>query len=181
MRGVSGLAIIHAPHNGRPATAIAHVRMRLVAHVRIQPPSVQNASASRAHDPLHDTTITRREHGRPRWPKSQNRRSASSMTSQPAPATVAATAQTAANMRKSWPRCRRPQSCRSHHMQPKQPNPAAECRSVHVSFSAGQQVCCSFKRRLPDVKSCIGVAFRDSARSIWLTFTGSTCGMTGFV
>ena len=56
MRGVCGRAIDRAPHNGHAATAAAHVRVRLAMHVRIEPPSVQNASGSRAHEPLHDTT-----------------------------------------------------------------------------------------------------------------------------
>ena len=123
MRGACGLAIDRAPHNGHLATAAAHVRVRLVAPVRIQPPSVQNASVSRAYEPLHDTRITRREHGRPWRPKSRNRRSASSMISQQAPATTAATRATIANVPKKCPRCCQPPSSCSHHLQPKQPNP----------------------------------------------------------
>jgi len=68
MRGVCGRAIDRAPHNGHAATAAAHVRAHLVAYVRIQPPSVQNAFGSRANEPLRDTRIMRREHGHPRPP-----------------------------------------------------------------------------------------------------------------
>ena len=114
MRGVCGLAIDRAPHNGHAATAAAHVRVRLAAYVRTQPPSVQNASGSRAHEPLHDTTA----HGRPQRPKSQNRSSDSSMIIQQAPATTAATTATIANVPKSCPRCCQPPSSCSHHLQP---------------------------------------------------------------
>ena len=104
MRGVCGLAIDRAPHNGHAATAAAHVRVRLAAYVRTQPPSVQNASGSRAHEPLHDTTA----HGRPQRLRPQNRRSDSSMDSQAATATTAAITPTVANVPKSCPRCKQP-------------------------------------------------------------------------
>ena len=113
-RGVCGLAIDRAPHNGHAATAAAHVRVRLVAYVRMQPPSVHNASGSRAHEPLHDTTA----HGRPQPPKSRNRSSDSSMIIQPATTTTAATTATITNVPKSCPRCCQPPSSCSHHLQP---------------------------------------------------------------
>ena len=80
--------------SGHTITATAHVRVKLTAYVRIKPPSVLNACGSRAHDPLHDTRITRCEHGCPRRPRSQSRRSASSMRSPASPTTTAATTQT---------------------------------------------------------------------------------------
>ena len=49
--------------------------MHRAAYVRIKPQSVLNACGSRAHELLHDTTITRCEHDWPRRPISQNRRS----------------------------------------------------------------------------------------------------------
>ena len=113
-RGVCSRAIDRAPHNGHAATAAAHVRVRLDTHVRIEPPSVQNASGSRAHEPLHDTTA----HGRPQPPKSRNRSSDSSMIIQQAPATTAASAATITNVPKSCPRCCQPPSSCSHHLQP---------------------------------------------------------------
>ena len=126
MRGGCGLAIDRAPHNGHDATAAAHVRAQLVTHVSIEPPSVLNACGSRAYEPPHDTRIMRREHGRPRRLRSQNRRSASSMDSQAATATMAAITATIANVPKSCPRCCQPPSSCSHHMQPQQPNPVVE-------------------------------------------------------
>ena len=123
---VCGLEIDLAHHNGHVATATAHARVLLATHVRIQPPSVQNASRSRAHEPPHDTSIMHREHGRPRRPRPQNRRAASSMISQAATATIAATTATIANVAISCPRRCQPPSCCSHHLQPKQPNPATE-------------------------------------------------------
>ena len=51
----------------------------------------------------------------------------------------------------------------------------------HVSFSGGQEVGSSSKRRLPEVKSCIVAAGSSSLRSTWSTFTGSTCRRTEFV
>ena len=53
-------------------------------------------------------------------------------------------------------------------------------RCRHVSFSSGQEVGSSSKRRLPEVKSCIVAAGSSSLRSTWSTFTGSTCRRTGF-
>ena len=82
--------------------------------MRVEPPSVQNASGSRAHEPLHDTTA----HGRPQPPKSRNRSSDSSMIIQQAPATTAATTATITNVPKSCPRCCQPPSSCSHHLQP---------------------------------------------------------------
>ena len=123
---VCGLAIDRAPHNGHSATATAYVRVCLATHVWIEPPNVLNACGSRAHEPLHDTQIAHREHGRPQRPKSQNRCSDSSMIIQQARATTAATKSTIGNVPNSCPRrCQPPSSC-SHCMQPKQPNPAAE-------------------------------------------------------
>ena len=113
---VCGLAIDRAPHNGHSATATAYVRVCLATHVRIEPPNVLNACGSRAHEPLHDTSIIQREHGRPRWPRQQNRRAASSMIIQAATATIAATTATIANVPNSCQRrCQPPSSC-SHHM-----------------------------------------------------------------
>ena len=122
MRGVCGLAIDRAPHNGHAATAAAHVRVRLAAYVRTQPPSVQNASGSRAHEPLHDTTA----HGRPaaaQVAKSQlrlvddhpasDRDHGSDHSDHCQRAEELPTLQVAANLL-------------HHHLQPKQPNPAAE-------------------------------------------------------
>ena len=123
---VCGLEIDRAPHNGHVATATAHARVQLVTYVRITPPSILNACSSRAHEPLHDTKIVRHEHGRPRPPKPQNRRSASPMISQQAPATTATATPTIVSMATSWPRCCCTPSCCTHHMQPQQPNPAAE-------------------------------------------------------
>ena len=62
-----------------------------------------------------------------------------------------------------------------------QPAEGLNCtRWRHVSFSGGQEVGSSSKRRLPEVKSCIVAAGSSSLRSTWSTFTGSTCGRTGF-
>lgn len=150
-RSVCGLAIDRAPHNGHAATAAAHVRVRLVAHVRSQPLSVQNASGSRTHEPLHDTRITHREHGRPQRPRLQNRRSASPMISQQALATTAATALTLVNVLNSCLRCCCSPSCCSHHLQPKRPNPVAEHRRVDVSFSSSDRAGSRSKRCSPEV------------------------------
>ena len=151
VRGVCGLAIDRAHHNGHAANAAAHVRVHLAAHVRIQPPSVQNASGSREHEPLRDTRIAHREHGHPQPPRSRNRRSASSMPSPATPATAAATTPTSGSVPTSWPRCCRPPRLCSHHLQPKLPNPATERGSVDVSFSGGHKVGSRLKRCLPGV------------------------------
>ena len=129
-RGVCGLAIDRAPHNSHAATAAAHVRVRLAAYVRTQPPSVQNASGSRAHEPLHDTTA----HGRPQRLRPQNRRSASSMDSQAATATTAAITPTVANVLKSCPRCKQPPtSCTTICSQSSQTLPPSTVERVSAS------------------------------------------------
>ena len=126
--------------SGHTITATAHVRVHRAVYVRIKPPSVLNACGSRAHDPLHDIRITRCEHGCPRRPRSQIRRSASSMRSPASPTTTAATPPTTASVPKSLPRCCRPPSCCSHHLQLKQRNPVAERGWVDVSFSSSHRV-----------------------------------------
>ena len=95
--------------------------------------------------------ITHCEHGRPQRPRLQNRRSASSMISQQAPATTAATALTVTNVLKSWSCCCCSPSCCSHHLQPKQRNPVAEHGRVDVSFSSSDRAGSRSKRCLPEV------------------------------
>jgi len=50
-----------------------------------------------------------------------------------------ATTRTIATTPTSWRRCICSPSCCSHHLQPFQPNPATEHKSVDVSFSSGQE------------------------------------------
>ena len=110
------------PHSSGPATATAHVRVQLFTHARIKPPRVLNASACRAHEPLHDRRIMRREH----WPSMhsspQDRRSAASVRPSGGLASAAATTRMFAAMPTSWPRCCCSPSCCSHHLPPKLPN-----------------------------------------------------------
>ena len=152
--------------SGHTITAIAHVRVHRAAYVRINPPSVPNAFGSRAHEPLHDTPITRCEHGCPRRPRSQNRGSASSMRSPASPTTTAATPPTTASVPKSLPRCCRPPSCCSHHLQPKQRNPVAERGWVDVSFSSSHRVGSRSMRCLLEVIPRCVVAGGHSPRDI---------------
>ena len=88
---VCGLAIDRAPHNVHAATAAAHVRVQLAAHVRINPPSVPNASACRAHELLADGRSRRREQLPPMQSSPQDRRSAASERPSGGPASTAAT------------------------------------------------------------------------------------------
>ena len=152
--------------SGHTATANAHVRVYRAAYVRIKPPSVLNACGSRAHELLHDTTITRCEHGWPRRPRSPNHRSASSMPSPASPTTTAAIPPTTASVATSWPRCCRPPSCCSHHLQLKQRNPVAERGWVDVSFSSSHRVGSRSMRCLLEVLPRCVVAGGHSPRDI---------------
>ena len=145
-----------------------------------QPSSVLKGSGSRAHEALHDTQIMRCEHGWPRPPRSQNRRSASSMPSPATPTTAAATTPTSGSVPTSWPRCCRPPRLCSHHLQPKLPNPATERGSVDVSFSGGHKVGSRLKRCLPGVNPrCVLVGGR-SSRDILSTLPARRADLRGF-
>ena len=179
-RGVFGLAIHRAPHSGHVATAAAHVRVHLATLARIQPPSVQNASACRKREPLGDGRIIRREH----WPSMpsnpEDHRSAASVRLSGGLASMAATTRTFATTPTSWRRCCWPPTCCSHHLQPKEPDPAIDRGSVGVSFSSSHKVGSSSKRCLPEVKIRCVLAGRHRSRDIWSTLPARHVDLRGF-
>ena len=147
--GVCSLAIHRDPQSGHATTSAAYARVRLVAYVRTQPPSVLIEPGSRKHEPFDDGRIMRRKH----WPSMpsnpEDRRSAASKRLSGGLASTVATTRTFAAMATSWRRrCCSPSLC-SHHLPPKLPNPVAERGSVDASFSGGQKVGSRLKRCLP--------------------------------
>ena len=114
--------------------------MQLAAHVRIKPPSVPNASACRAHEPLADGRSMRKEQWPPMQSSPQDRRSRLSRfgaAERRSREHGSDKIHDRASVPTSRRRCRcSPSSC-SHHLQLKQPNPATEHRRVDVSFSRG--------------------------------------------
>ena len=179
-RGVFGLAIHRAPHSGHVATAAAHVRVHLATLARIQPPSVQNASACRKREPLGDGRIIRREH----WPSMpsnpEDHRSAASVRLSGGLASMAATTRIFATTPTSWRRCAWPPTCCSHHLQPKEPDPAIDRGSVGVSFSSSHKVGSSSKRCSPEVKRRCVLAGRHRSRAIWSTLLARHVDLRGF-
>ena len=179
-RGVFGLAIHRAPHSGHVATAAAHVCVHLVTLARIQPPSVQNASSCRKHEPLPDGRIIARQ----QWPSMQSgpqdRRSVASARPSGGLAIMAATTRMIANVPTSCRRCRRPPSCCSCHLLPKQPDPAIDRGSVGVSFSSSHRVGSSSKRCLPEVKVRCVLAGRHRSRAIWSTLSARRANLRRF-
>ena len=154
-RGVCSIEIHRDPRSGHATTSAAYARVRLVAYVRTQPPSVLIESvtliepAGREHGPFDDGRIMRRKH----WPSMpsnpEDRRSAASKRLSGGLASTAATTRTFAAMATSWRRrCCSPSLC-SHHLLPKLPNPVAERGSVDASFSGGKKVGSRLKRCLP--------------------------------
>ena len=169
-RGVCGLAIDRAPHNGHAATVTAHVHAQLITHVRIEPPSVLNACGSRAHEPPHDTTIMHREHWRPRRPRSRNRRAASSMIASKRP-------RPSQRPQRPLPACRtagyvaasRQAAAATICSQSSQTLPPStdERMSADVSFSGSDRVGSRSKRCLPEAIPRWMAASRHSPRDIW--------------
>ena len=110
----------------------------------------------------------------------EDRRSAASVRLSGGLASMAATTRTFATTPTSWRRCCWPPTCCSHHLQPKEPDPAIDRGSVGVSFSSSHKVGSSSKRCLPAVKIRCVLAGRHSPRTIWSTLPARRVDLRGF-
>ena len=70
--------------------------------------------------------------------------------------------------------------CCSHHLQPKEPDPAIDRGSVGVSFSSSHKVGSSSKRCSPEVKIRCVLAGRHNPRTIWSTLPARRVNLRGF-
>ena len=110
----------------------------------------------------------------------EDHRSAASVRLSGGLASMAATTRTFATTPTSWRRCCWPPTCCSHHLQPKEPDPAIDRGSVGVSFSSSHKVGSSSKRCLPEVKIRCVLAGRHSPRTIWSTLPARRVDLRGF-